>query len=130
MSANPLAIAALRANLEYVMTESAYERMLTLAERLLTDIDGVIKVANLPWYVDSIGNRIEYTYGSTPARNLATVRARRDDELSTFIHLFLVNRGILHLGAQPQILISAEATAEDVDFVIRVFGECVNELVE
>lgn len=130
VSANPLAIAALKANLEHVMTESAYERMLTLAERLTTGIDRVIKAANLPWYVDRLGNRIEYTYGSTPAKNLATVRARRDDELSTFIHLFLVNRGILHLGKQPQILVSAGATAEDVDFVIRVFGECVNDLIE
>lgn len=129
LSCNSLEIAAIRATLEHIMTKSAYDRMSPLAERLANGIDTVINATDLPWHVARLGCRVEYRFHPTPFRNGAEAKAAIDTELDRFIHLFLINRGILLSPFHNMALVSPETTAEDIDFHNRVFGECVSELV-
>jgi glutamate-1-semialdehyde 2,1-aminomutase len=58
----------MRANLAEVMTEAAYARMFTLAERLADGLRAVIARHGLPWCVTQIGARTEFQ-SPTPPRN-------------------------------------------------------------
>lgn len=129
LSCNALEVAAIRATLENVMTKSVYERTIPLAERLAEGIEAVIRAADLPWHVVRLGCRVEYRFHPTPFRNGAEAKAAIDTELDRFIHLFLINRGILLSPFHNMALVPPEATAEDIDFHNRVFRECVNEMV-
>jgi glutamate-1-semialdehyde 2,1-aminomutase len=126
LTGNALAIAALRANLEHVMTESAYERMFSVTERLANGIDKIIKATDLPWHVNHFGNKVYYYFQPT----LAEKAPASDEDLNNFIHLFLINRGILLGPLTCWAIVSAETTIEDADSHNQVFSECVNELVE
>ncbi len=129
LSGNALAMAALRATLENVMTEAAFEHTIPLAERLNDGIDEIIKAAGLPWYVLRLGCRVEYRFRLTPPRNGAEAVAAYDVDLDKFIHLYFANRGIIITPFHSMMLISPQTTVEDVDRHNQVFRECIGELV-
>ncbi len=129
LSSNPLAVAAIRATLEHVMTKSAYAHMLPLAERLTSGIDKIIKAADLPWHVIQLGCRVEYRFLPTPPRNGAEAIAAYDTELDKVIHLFFMNRGVLITPFHDMMLVSPETTTENVDFHNKIFGEFITEMV-
>lgn len=128
LSGNPLAVATIRVVLEQIMTKTAYERMISLAERLRGGIDEAIKYASLPWYVIRLGCRVEYRYLSTPPKNGAEAIAAYDTELDQLVHLFFANRGILITPFHNMMLVSPETTTEDIELYNRVFSEFVKEL--
>ncbi len=133
LSGNALAVSALRATLEHVMTESAYDRMMSGAERMADGMDKVIKTADLPWRVGCLGCRVLLRFSETIHRNWAELRAQWGGllalyDMGMYFHTFYANRAIL-IPPGFFALISPEVTAEDVDFHSKVFGECVNELV-
>jgi len=129
LSSNALAIAAMRANLEKVMTEEAYDRMITLAERLANGINEVIRSRGLPWHVIRLGARVEYEFQSQPLRNGSEGQAIEDYELDRLMHLMALNRGILLTPFHYMALVSPETTENDVDRYNEVFGECVDLLI-
>ena len=133
LSGNALAVAALRATLEHVMTESAYDRMISGAERIADGMEKVIRAADLPWRVDCLGCRVVLRFSQAVPRNFAEQRAERRGlqglaETGMYFHTFYANRGIL-IPPGFFALISPEVTAEDIEFHDKVFGECVSELV-
>lgn len=131
LSGNALAVAAMRANLEKVMTDEAYERMITLAERLAKGIKEVIKSRGLPWHVLRLGARVEYgySYQPRPPRNGSEAQAGEDLELDRLMHLMALNRGILLTPFHYMALVSPETTQNDVDRYNEVFAECVDLLI-
>jgi glutamate-1-semialdehyde 2,1-aminomutase len=76
-----------------------------------------------------LGCRAEYLFRPNPARDGVEAAAGQDEELDSFIHLFLLNRGILLTPFHNMALMSPATTAEDVDRHTAVFGEAVDELV-
>jgi len=129
LSGNALAVAAIRATLEHVMTEPAYKRMTALAEKLADGVSAIIKAADLPWHVSRIGCRVEYRYGLTSPKNGTEAKKNFDIELDWLLRLFFINRGILITPFHNMVLISPETTAEDVGFHNKVLGEYIKELV-
>jgi glutamate-1-semialdehyde 2,1-aminomutase len=129
LSGNALAIAAMRANLEKVMTDGAYDRMITLAERLANGINEVIESRGLPWHVIRLGARVEYDFRPQPLRNGSEGQAVEDYELDKLMHLMALNRGILLTPFHYMALVSPETTENDVDRYNEVFAECVDMLV-
>ena len=69
LSANPLQLAAMRANLAEVMTEAAYAHMEHLAAVLEQGLSRIIAVAALPWHVVRVGARVEFIFAAKPLRN-------------------------------------------------------------
>ncbi len=128
LSSNALAVAALRATLEHVMTESVYNHMIRLAEQLADGIDRMIKTASLTWHVIRLGCRVEYRFCPTPPKNGAEAINSYDLEMDKLVHLFFVNRGILLTPFHNMMLVCPETTAEDVDLHNKVFSKFVDEL--
>jgi glutamate-1-semialdehyde 2,1-aminomutase len=129
LSGNALATAAMRATLEKVITEKAFEKMMPLAERFEEGVDGAIREFGLPWNVTRLGVRIEYHFMPRRPRNGAEADAARDSELEKLMHLMALNRGILLTPFHNMALMSPYTTVKDVDHHTRVFRECAEALV-
>ncbi|MEK7785078.1 MAG: aspartate aminotransferase family protein, partial [Chloroflexota bacterium] len=129
LSGNALALAAMRATLEQVLTEEAFARMIPLGERFAEGVESVIREKKLPWIVKRLGCRAEYWFRETPPRNGGEAAAAVDVELDRFMHLFALNRGILMTPFHNMALMSPSTTAEDVDYHTQVFRESVEALI-
>ncbi|MBK6636645.1 MAG: aspartate aminotransferase family protein [Rhodocyclaceae bacterium] len=125
LTANLLASAAMRANLEHVMTEAAYATMFLLADRLATGLKRVIAANRLPWCVTQVGARTEFQFTATPPRNGTEAEKILDPALEHTIHLFLLNRGLLITPFHNMILVCPSTTEADVDALVRGFADFV-----
>jgi glutamate-1-semialdehyde 2,1-aminomutase len=128
LSGNALSLAAMRATLENVLTDEAFERMIALGERFEAGVGEVISDREVPWHVTRLGCRVEYAFRSTPPRNGSEAAASQDHDLERFLHLHALNRGILMTPFHNMALISPATTTDDVDRHTDVFAEAVREL--
>ncbi len=128
LAGNALSLAAMRATLGEVMTDEAFARMISLGERFEAGVAGVIEDRGLPWHVVRLGCRVEYLFRPDRARTGSEAAAGQDDEVDPFIHLFLLNRGILMTPFHNMALMSPATTADDVDRHTEVFAEMADEL--
>jgi glutamate-1-semialdehyde 2,1-aminomutase len=124
-----LSTAAIRATLGEVLTEAAFGVMIPLAERWEAGANEVIRSHRLPWHVTRLGARAEYHFTPTPPRDGAEQLAHTDHELEKYLHLAVMNRGILMTPFHNMALMSPATTAADVDRHTEVFGEVVAALV-
>jgi glutamate-1-semialdehyde 2,1-aminomutase len=128
LSANPLAMAAMRAALEQVITPEAYAHMLPLAARLEEQVRGVIRANGLGWHVARVGARGEFICADTPPRNGSEARAAMQGPLEAAIHLFLINRGVLIAPFHNMTLVCPATTQAQVDRLADVLDDCLNTL--
>jgi glutamate-1-semialdehyde 2,1-aminomutase len=129
LAGNALALAAMRATLEQVLTEDSYARTIPLAERWARGVEGGIAEFGLPWIVKRLGCRAEYWFRPTPPRNGAEAVAAMDFELDRFMHLFALNRGILLTPFHNMALIAPGTTDFDIDRHTAVFRDAVLTLL-
>jgi glutamate-1-semialdehyde 2,1-aminomutase len=129
LAGNALSLAAMRATLGEVMTDEAFEGMIELGERFEDGVREVISSRDLPWHVVRLGCRVEYLFRAEPARNGDEAFHGQDAELDPFIHLFLLNRGILITPFHNMALMSPATTVQDVDRHTEVFGQAVDDLL-
>jgi len=130
LTGNALAVAAMRASLEKVITQKAFDMMMPLAIRFEKGISDAIQEFEIPWNVTRLGVRIEYHFMPRPPRNGAEADTARDSELEKLMHLMALNRGILLTPFHNMALISPYTTKKDVDRHTDVFRECVEALAE
>ena len=128
LTGNALAVAAMRASLQKVITQKAFDKMMPLAIRFEKAVNDAIQEFEMPWNVTRLGVRIEYHFMSRPPRNGAEADAARDSELEKLMHLMALNRGILLTPFHNMALISPYTTKKDVDHHTDVFRECVEAL--
>jgi glutamate-1-semialdehyde 2,1-aminomutase len=128
LAGNALSIAAMKATLQYVLTEEFYTKAIALQECFTEGVESVIKEFELPWIVKQLGNRSEYWFKPTPPKNGGEAHAAVDPELDRYMHLFALNRGILMTPFHNMALISPETTQADVDTHTKVFREAVISL--
>jgi glutamate-1-semialdehyde 2,1-aminomutase len=128
LAGNALSLAAMRATLENVLTLKAFEAMIPLAKRFADGVDGEIKKHQLPWNVQQLGARVEYTFRQKPPRNGGESAAESDFELERFLHLYALNRGVLLTPFHNMALMCPATTETDVDLHTRIFAEAVGEL--
>lgn len=128
LSGNALSMAAMRSTLEHVLTEPAFERMLSLGVRFEDGVRRIIAEHDIPWHVDRVGCRVEYAFSPRPPRTGGEAAAAHDPELDRFLHLFALNRGILMTPFHNMALMSPSTTEEDVDRHTEVFAEATAAL--
>jgi len=129
LAGNALSLAAMRATLGEVMTDQAFDRMIALGERFERGVRSVIESRQLPWHVVRLGCRVEYLFRPDVARNGEEAAAGQDEMLDPYIHLYLLNRGILMTPFHNMALMSPATTADDVDRHTEVFAGMADELV-
>ncbi|MER9116851.1 aspartate aminotransferase family protein [Mesorhizobium sp. M0954] len=128
LSANPLQFAAMRATLQYVMTDENYSHMDNLARRLDAGLTAVIDRYRLPWHVARVGARVEFICAPGPLRNGGEAEAAHVPELEAAIHVALVNRGVLIAPFHNMMLISPATSAAQVNRLITAFGAVAAKL--
>jgi glutamate-1-semialdehyde 2,1-aminomutase len=129
LSGNALTLATMRASLEEVMTEAAYERMLALSARLAGGLERVIAENALAWHVQRVGARAEWLFSATAPRNGSEAEAAFDHELERALHLYLLNRGVL-IAPFHNMTLSAPVTEEaQVDRLVGAVEGAVKELL-
>jgi glutamate-1-semialdehyde 2,1-aminomutase len=125
---NVLSLAAMRATLSAVLTQEAFDRMIALGERFEAGVAEVIDRHGLPWHVTRLGCRVEYLFRADPPRTGSEAAAGGNAELDRFIHLYLLNRGILMTPFHNMALMSPATTEADVDAHTAAFDEAAREL--
>jgi glutamate-1-semialdehyde 2,1-aminomutase len=128
LAGNALSIAAMKATLEHVLTPEFYQKAIALQEKFTTGVESVIAEFNLPWIVKRLGNRSEYWFRPRPPKNGGEAAATIDHELDRYMHLYMLNRGILMTPFHNMALISPETTEADVDYHTRMFRDAVKSL--
>ncbi|WP_370615871.1 transaminase [Mumia sp. Pv 4-285] len=129
LAGNPLSVAAMRATLGEVLTDEAFTGMSARAERFAAGVDAVIDRYDLPWSVSRLGARAEYRFARPAPRNGTESAAAADGPLEDYLHVFLVNRGIMLTPFHNMALMSPTTTDADVDRHTEVFEEAVRALV-
>lgn len=129
LSANALAMRALRANLEQVMTQAAYDHMLAMSARIEAGLRQVIAERSLPWHVSAVGARAEFVCGPTPPRNGAEASKSMHGDLEAAIHLYLMNRGVLIAPFHNMTLTCPATTVQDVDHLVATVAAACDALI-
>ncbi|HXX73215.1 MAG TPA: aspartate aminotransferase family protein [Candidatus Acidoferrales bacterium] len=129
LTGNALALAAMHATLEKVITPKAYRRVIPLAKKFNDDIQRTIRNYGLPWHSIQLGTRVEYRFRGTPPRNGAEAIAAKDPLLNKYVHLYDLNRRILLTPFHNMALISPYTTTKDVNLHTHVFRASVQEIL-
>ncbi|MCG3200515.1 MAG: Glutamate-1-semialdehyde 2,1-aminomutase [Gammaproteobacteria bacterium] len=128
LSANALALHAMRANLESVMTEQAYRHMIPLAEHLAGELRAVFAVAGVPWSVTQLGARCEFQFCRALPRNGSEAEAAMNPTLESAIHMYLLNRGVIITPFHNMMLVAPDTRPADVERLVTALRDCIHEL--
>ncbi len=129
LAGNPLSLAAIRATLGHVLTADAFDHMINVAGRYTADVQSVLDANDLPWSITQLGARAEYRFTRPAPRTGGESAAAADDQLDEFMHLYLINRGILITPFHNMALICPETTVADVSTHTEIFDAAVTELI-
>jgi glutamate-1-semialdehyde 2,1-aminomutase len=128
LAGNALSLAAARATLGDVLTEEAFVRMVALRERFVAGVEETLTRHGAPWSIVSLGARAEYRFTAPPPRTGAESAAAADGELDEYMHLSLLNRGVMITPFHNMALMCPATTESDVDRHSEVFEQAVAAL--
>jgi glutamate-1-semialdehyde 2,1-aminomutase len=129
LAGNPLSVAAMRATLENVLTEDAFDKMIDLATYFTDGVNALFEKYDLPWAINQLGTRAEYRFAKPYPITGTAAYESADAELEDFLHLYLANRGILLTPFHNMALMCPTTTKADVDAHHEVFEAAISELV-
>ena len=130
LAGNALSLAAARATLGEVLTDEAFERMSALRERFVAGVEDALARFSVPWSIVSLGARAEYRFCPEPPRTGAESAAAVDRELEEYLHLYLLNRGVLITPFHNMALMCPATTELDVDRHSEAFNAALEEICE
>ncbi|GAB3858839.1 transaminase [Dactylosporangium cerinum] len=128
LAGNALSIAATRATLEHVLTDEAFARMESLAQRFEVGVRSAIDAHQLPWSVSRLGARVEYRFVNPAPRTGTESAQAADADLEDYLHVYLANRGILLTPFHNMALMSPATTVAQVDDHATKFYTAISEL--
>jgi glutamate-1-semialdehyde 2,1-aminomutase len=129
LAGNALSLAVARATLAEVLTDEAFERMEALATRFREGVEATFARYGAPWCVVQLGARVEYRFRPAVPRNGGEAAAAGDPALDEYLHLYLLNRGVLMTPFHNMALMCPATTEADVDRHSEVFDEAVGALL-
>lgn len=127
LSASLLAMAALDANLEHVMTAHSYATMQARAAMLERRLVDMLRAAGMPWSVTRLGARMELQFRAMPPRNADEARAAMDERIERALHLYLLNRGFLVTPFHDMLLVSPVTTEADIAALVQSAARFIDE---
>jgi glutamate-1-semialdehyde 2,1-aminomutase len=130
LAGNALSVAAMRATLEHVLTDEAFEAMAALSGRFAKGVQTVIDRYELPWSISRLGARSEYRFSSPAPSNGGESNASSDPDLDDFLHVYLANREVLMTPFHNMALMSPATTESDIDRHQQAFENAISELVK
>jgi len=130
LAGNALSTAAMRATLGEVLTEDAFEQMIALATEFTRGAQATLDELDVPWSISQLGARAEYRFARPAPTTGEASAAAADDELDAYMHLAMVNRGILMTPFHNMALMCPETSRVDVERHTQVFREVVGALFD
>jgi glutamate-1-semialdehyde 2,1-aminomutase len=128
LAGNALSTAAMRATLGEVLTEDAFAHMTTLATAFTEGVQATLDELDVPWSISQLGARAEYRFARPAPTTGEASAAAADEQLDAYMHLAMVNRGILMTPFHNMALMCPETSRDDVDRHAQVFREVVGAL--
>lgn len=128
LAGNPLSLAAARATLEHVLTDAAFDGMIARCSRYTDAVRALFDEFDLPWSINQLGARAEYRFARPYPTTGTASNEVADGALEDYIHLALLNRGILLTPFHNLALMAPTTTDEDVDAHVRALREVLVEL--
>jgi len=129
LAGNALSIAAMRATLEHVLTEDAFEHMIEQATLFTKDVQRAIDKHQVDWSVVQLGARAEYRFTKPAPKNGGQAAAASNDQLDEYMHLYTINRGIMMTPFHNMALMCPETTKADIELHNEVFNQALTELI-
>ena len=128
LAGNSLSMAAMRATLSEVLTDEAFDRMISLCSRYTEQVNSLLEKYGVPWSISQVGARAEYRFTSPAPTNGTQAMLGGDELLDEFMHLYMCNRGILMTPFHNMALMCPTTTQADVDEHARLFEAAMQEL--
>jgi glutamate-1-semialdehyde 2,1-aminomutase len=128
LAGNALSLSAARATLSEVLTEEAFSRMSALRERFVAGVEEALERISVQWCIVSLGARAEYRFCPEPPRTGAESAAAGDRRLEEYLHLYLLNRGVMITPFHNMALMCPATTEAHVDRHTQAFTAAVEEL--
>jgi glutamate-1-semialdehyde 2,1-aminomutase len=110
------------------MTEALYADTLKRANLVAKGLRAAIARRGFDWQVTQLGLRMEFQFCAEAPRNAQAARAAMHDALEAFIHLYLLNRGVLITPFHNMLLVCPKTSPVDVSRLITAFDTCLEEL--
>ena len=127
LTANLLAMAAMRATLSSLMTEATFVPMHALAGRLADGLRAVLTQHGVPWCVTQVGARVEFQFCPVAPVNGTEAGNAMDAELEHAIHLYLLNREVMITPFHNMMLICPDTTEADVQRLLQGVNDFLRE---
>lgn len=115
LAGNALSLAAAKATLAGVLTPENFARMKTMCDRFVAGSQDVIERYGAPFCLVQLGARCEYRFTPIPPRSGGESAAAHDAALDEFLHLWMLNRGVLITPFHNMALMCPATTEADVD---------------
>jgi len=128
LAGNLLGLAALRVMLEAVATPQAYEAMLAAAQRVEQGLCAILAAQRRPWSVSRLGARLEIQFCAQAPRNGRAARAAMDDALEAYLHLFLLNRGVLLTPFHNMLVCCPDTGTREIDALLGTLEQALVQL--
>jgi glutamate-1-semialdehyde 2,1-aminomutase len=119
----------MRATLGEVLTDRAFDDMIAVATRFTVGVQSVLDSRRLPWTIAQLGARAEYRFCPEPPRSGGQSQAAADPGLDEYLHLYMINRGILMTPFHNMALMCPATTDADADAHTAVFAAAADELL-
>jgi glutamate-1-semialdehyde 2,1-aminomutase len=128
LAGSALQLAAMRATFSEVMTDANYAHMIGLAKKVETGVRQIIERRGLPWHVTRVGARAEYLFMPQAPRNGGEAHHARDGLVEAYLHLYLLNRGVLLTPFHNMVLICPAVKENDVELHNQLLDDCLSTL--
>jgi glutamate-1-semialdehyde 2,1-aminomutase len=128
LTANLLAMAAMRATLSTYLRPEVFAPMHARAERLALGLRALIQRYRLPWCITQVGARTEFQFRAQAPRNGTEAGAAMNAELEQALHLYLLNQGVLITPFHNMMLICPDTTEGHVECLLSAMDGALQEL--
>lgn len=129
LAGNALSLAAMKATLTQVLTDENFIKMIELGNLWCDGVEAAITEFKLPWHVNRLGARGEYLFQKSAPKTGGEAARAGNFELEQYIHLRLLNDGILLTPFHNMALMSPYTSRSDVEAHTAAFRAMCQELV-
>ena len=129
LAGNPLQVAAMRATLEEVLTKENFAKMIDLATLYTKGVQDLFERYDLPWSINQLGTRAEYRFAKPYPITGTDAFHSADADLEDFLHLYLVNRGVMLTPFHNMALMCPTTTVAEIERHHQVFEAAIKELL-
>lgn len=121
-----LALSAIKASLENLMTQEIYDNMIASSSELEAELLAIVAEFDLNWSIIRLGARLEIVFSKKIPANAKEMRATFDHELEEAIHLGLINRGFLATPFHNMLLAGPNLPSH----AIKKYGQAMRQILE